>query len=114
MLQHRGQDFAREKTVLVGIDADAELAGVRRRLQHALTGRARGGVDDVGAAIDLRLGEFAALDRVVPGRGRRAGHVGEHFVLAVGRVFDALRVAAFEFRDQRNVHAADEADLAGL
>ena len=104
----------REKAILVRIDADAELAGVGRRLQHALPGRAGGGVDDVGAAVDLRLGEFAALDRIVPGRGRRAGHVGEHFVLAVGSVFDALRISALEFRDQRDVHAADEADLAGL
>ena len=113
-LQHRGQDLAGEEAVLVGVDADAELAGVGGGLQHALAGRAGGRVDDVGAAIDLRLGEFAALDRVVPGRRRRAGHVGDHLVLAVGGVFDALRVAALEGRDQRNVHAADEADLAGL
>ena len=45
--------------------------------------------------------------------GVGAGHVGEHFVLGVD-VFDALRIAAAEGGDQRNVHAADEADLAGL
>ena len=55
------------QAVLVGIDADAELAGVGGRLQHADAGAAGRVVDDVGAAVDLALGELAALDRVVPG-----------------------------------------------
>jgi hypothetical protein len=70
-------------------------------------------IDHVGALIDLVLGELATANRVVPGSARGAGHVLEHFRLGVGRA-RALLVAAFELADQRNVHAADEADLAGL
>ena len=57
--------------VLVGVDADAELAGVGGRLQHADAGGAGGGVDHVGALVDLRLGEFAAR----PGSFQAAGVV---------------------------------------
>ena len=89
------------------------LARVGRGLEHALAGRARRRVDDVRPAVDLRLGELAAFDRVVPGGGRGAGHVGDDFVAAL-RILDALGIAAFEGRDQRNIHAADETDLAGL
>ena len=78
-LQHRGQHLARMQPVLVGIDADAELAGIRRRLQHADAGAAGRVIDDVGAAIELRLGELAALHRIVPGGARGAGHVLEDF-----------------------------------
>ncbi len=43
-LQHRGQHLAGLQAVLVGVDADAELAGISRRLQHADAGAAgRGG-----------------------------------------------------------------------
>ena len=70
-------------------------------------------IDDVRAAIDLRFCEFAPLHRIGPGRARRAGHVLQHLGLRVG-VFHALHVAAGKLVDQRNVHAADETDLAGL
>ena len=99
--------------VLVGIDADAELAGVRRGLQHADAGAAGGVIDDVGAAIELRFGELAALHRIVPGGAGRAGHVLEHLGVRLHRL-DAADIAAGELADERNVHAADEADLAGL
>ena len=111
-LEHRGQHLARLQAVLVGIDADAELAGIGRRLQHADAGAAGRGVDDVRALVDLRLGDFAALGRVVPGRRRVAGHVLDHLGRA-GRL-GAADIAAAELADQRNVHAADEADLLGL
>src|SRR3546814_5435583 len=59
------------------------------------------------------LGELRAARRVVPGRWRRAGHVLHHFDVAAD-VLGALLVAAGELADQRDVHAADEADLAAL
>src|SRR3546814_9331698 len=55
----------------------------------------------------------SALGRVVPGGRRGAGHVLEHLGVGAG-VLHALHVAAGEAADQRDVHAADEADLAGL
>ena len=113
VLQHGREDVAGEQAVLVGIDADAELARVRRRLEHAVPGSAGGVVDHVGAAVDLGLRELPALHRVVPGVGRGAGHVLQHLDLRVG-VFRPLDVAAAEAVDQRDVHAAHEAELAGL
>ena len=112
-LDHGGQDLAGMHAVLVRVDADAELAGVSRRAQHADARAAGRVVDHVGAAVDLALGEFAALHRIVPGRARGAGHVLEHLGVLLG-VFHALDVAAGELADERDVHAAHEADLAGL
>ncbi len=112
-LDHRGEDRAGMQVVLVAVDADRELAAVLRRLQHAQARGARRRIDDIGAAIELAARQLAALGRIVPGRRRRAGHVLEDLDLRVG-VFGALFVAEREFADQRNVHAADEADLAGL
>ena len=39
---------------------------------------------------------------------------GNHFGLAAGIIFDSLRIAALERRDEWHVHAADETDLTGL
>ncbi len=82
-------------------------------LQDADAGRAGRGIDDVDAAIELALGELGAAARIVPGGGRGAGHVGDQLGLGIG-VLDALLEAALEAADQRDVHAADEADLAAL
>src|SRR5690606_30391729 len=107
-LDHRCQDMARLQAVLVGIDADAELAGVGRRLEHADAGAAGRVVDDVRALVDLRAGDLAAAGRVVPRRRRVAGIVADD-PDAFLRLDRALHVAAFELADQRNLHAADEA-----
>src|SRR5271165_5926303 len=73
VLERRGEDLAWEHVILVGVDANRQLSGISGRFEHALSGRTRRSVDDVGAAVDLGLSEFAALDRVVPGGRRRAG-----------------------------------------
>ena len=112
-LEHRGQHAAGVQVVLVAVDADRQLALVGRRLQHAEAGGAGGGVDHVGALAELADRELAAARRVVPGRGRGAGVVHDHLGIRV-HVLDALLVAEGEVADQRDVHAADEADLAGL
>src|SRR6202522_1692121 len=75
MFEHRGQNLAREKIVLIGVDADAEFAGVRGSFQHALSRCARRRIDNVRAAIDLRLREFSALHRVVPGMKVCSRHI---------------------------------------
>src|SRR5436305_1778993 len=67
----------------------------------------------LAAAVELALGELGASARIVPGGRRRAGHIGDQLGVRVG-VFDALLVAALEAADQRDVHAAHEAHLAGL
>ncbi len=85
-LQHRGEHAAGMEVVLVAVDADRVFAAVRRRLQHAEPGAACRGVDDVGAPVELALGEFRALGRIVPGRGRGAGHVDEHLGVGVRRI----------------------------
>jgi hypothetical protein len=112
-LEHGGQDRARVEVVLVRIDADRLDARVRRRLEHAEAGAAGCREDDVGALADLGAGELAPLHRVVPGGGRGAGHVGDDGRVGVHGL-DALRVAAGELADQRDVHAAHEAHGARL
>src|SRR4249919_1299022 len=54
-LQHRSQHGAGMEMVLVGIDADAELAAILGGLQHADAGRAGGGIDNIDAAVELAL-----------------------------------------------------------
>ena len=112
-LQHGGQDLAGVEVVLVGVDADRQRAAVGRGLQHAEARGAGCGVDHVRTLGHLALGDFAALDGVVPGSTRVARHVLEDGGVGLGGL-DALGIAAGELADQRNVHAADEADLAGL
>src|SRR3981189_567819 len=112
-LQHRGQHRAGMQVVLVGIDADAELAAIFGGLKNADAGRAGGGIDDVDAAIELALGKLGAAARIVPRGGRGTGHVADQLGLRVG-VLDALLEAALELPHQRDVHAAHKADLAGL
>src|SRR2546422_1170377 len=112
-LDHRGQDRAGMDVVLVRVDADGEPTLVLGGLEDAEPGRARGGVDDVGAPIELAPGQLATTRRIVPGRRCRSRHVLEDLDLRV----DVLRpffIAEGESPDQRDVHAADEADLAGL
>ena len=99
--------------VLVRVDADGEPALVLRGLQHAEPGGARRRVDDVGAAIELAPRQLAAARGIVPGRGRRAGHVLEDLDLRID-VPGAFFVAERESANQWDVHAADEPDLAGL
>src|SRR4029079_16605345 len=88
-LQHGGQHMTRMQAVLIGIDTDAELAGIRRRLQHPDAGATGSVIDDVGAAIELRFREFAALDGIVPGRTGRAGHVLEDLVILFRSLYTA-------------------------
>src|SRR5258705_5589932 len=112
-LDHRGQDRARMDVVLVRGGPDRQSSLVLGGLEHAEPGGAGRGKDDVGAPIELAPRELAPARRVVPGGRRRAGHVLEDFDLRVD-VLRAFFVAEREAADQRDVHAADEADLAGL
>ena len=66
------------QVVLVAVHTDRVVAAVGSGLQHTEAGAAGSGVDHVGAAIELALGEFRALGGIVPGGGRGAGHVDEH------------------------------------
>ena len=99
--------------VLVGVNADRQCASVSRGLQHAEARSARRRIDDIGALGHLALGDFATLYRIVPGGTGVAGHVLEDDGVGTCRLY-TLHIAAGEFVDQRNVHAAHEADLAGL
>src|SRR5690606_11332641 len=101
------------QVVLVGIDADREFLVVGGSLEHADTGRTGCRVNHVRALIDLVFGKLAAAHRVVPGSAGGAGHVLEDFDLVVGSL-GALSVTTSELAEQRNVHAADKPDLAGL
>src|SRR5262245_61513817 len=112
-LDHRGEDRAGVDVVLVRVHADRELALVLRGLEHAEAGGARGGVDHVGAAVELAPRQLAAAGGVAPGGGRGPGHV----LVDLDRLVDVVRallVSERELPDQRDVHAADEADLPGL
>src|SRR4029450_1902994 len=99
--------------VLLGLEADRTLAVVLGCLIDAGAGAAGRREHDIDAAIELAFGELAAAARIVPRRRRGAGHVGQHFDVGIGGL-GALGVAALETADQRDVHAADEADLARL
>ncbi len=99
--------------VLVRIDADAELARIRRGAQHADAGAAGRMIDHVRALLDLRAGELAAANGVVPGRACGARHVDDHLGVRRDGLY-ALGVAAGEAADERDVHAADEADRVTL
>src|SRR6185295_11403790 len=112
-LDHRGQHGAGLNVVLVGVDPDRELPLVLGRLEHAEPGGSGGGVDDVGAAVELAPGQLAAPRRVVPRGRRRARHVLEDLDLRIDEP-GALLVAESELADQRDVHAPDEPDLARL
>src|SRR5471032_1745517 len=59
-LDHRGQHGAGMEMVLVGVDADRELAAILGGLQHAHAGAAGGGIDHIDAAVELALGELGA------------------------------------------------------
>src|SRR5215471_11359659 len=82
-LQHRRQHRARVQVVLVGIDADGQLAAILGSLQHTGAGVPGGGIDDIDAAIELALGKLRTSARVVPGGGRGAGHVGDQLGLGI-------------------------------
>ncbi|MNL26346.1 hypothetical protein D3C87_1478660 [compost metagenome] len=61
--------------ILVRIDADRELLVVGSGLHDAQTRCTGCRVNDVGALVDLVLGELACANRVVPGSAGRADHV---------------------------------------
>ena len=113
ILDHGGQHGARLQVVLVGIHADGQLAFILGSLIDTDTGTAGGGIDNVGALGELGLGEFRTLGRVGEGGRGGAGHVLVDVDLRID-VLGALLIAALELADQRDVHAAHEADLAGL
>ncbi|EEF22837.1 conserved hypothetical protein, partial [Ricinus communis] len=112
-LDHRGQDRAGVQAVLVGVDADGQLAFFLGGLQRAQAGTAGHGKHHVHAAVKLRACQLATLGRVVPRVGGGADHVGHDFHFRADGL-GALRVAAGEGADQRDVDAADEAQLLGL
>ena len=112
-LDHGGQHGARLQVVLVGIHTDGQLAFVLGSLIDTDPGATGGGIDHIGALGELGLGQFCTLGRVGEGCRGGAGHVLIDVDLRID-VLGALLIAALELADQRDVHAAHEADLAGL
>src|SRR5665647_2735255 len=109
VLQHRGQDEALVELVLVRVDADRVPTGVLGSLEHACASATSDLVDDVSLVLLVhRLGDRVALVGV--------GEVADVADLDLdGRVdgLDALLEAHDEVVDDRDVHAADEADDLG-
>ena len=111
----RGRDDAgldaRQRLVLVGVDADGEDAvRLARRLEGAVAGQTAGAEDDVSAAVDHLLGRVAALGRIDE-RGR-VDEVGLDVRVDRLRAVDVTLDEAFHRRDDDE--AADDADVAGL
>ena len=78
------------QAVLVAVHADAELAGISRCLKNTDAGAAGRVIDNVSAAVELRLGQLTTLDRVVPGRAGGAGHVFEDFGVGLAAMTPCL------------------------
>ena len=111
---HGGGEYAAGvDIILVAVAADAEPALVFGGLHHADAGGAGRMKDDVGAAPELAPGEFGALGGVAPRRRGGAGHVFKHLDARM-HVLGAGAVAQRELADERNVHAANKSDPAGL
>src|SRR3954470_2443897 len=119
-LEHRGHDHGLQRRVvdglvLVGVDADRPAAGRRRRPEDARTRTARRVVDDVGTRVEHARGQDLGTRGVV----EPAEVTGRGDVLAVDLDVGLDRLGAgfvtrLELLDERGLHAADEADLAGL
>src|SRR5258706_3389419 len=103
MLDHRGQHGAGMQVVLIGIDADRQLAVIGSRLIDAGAGTASRRENHIDAAIELALRQLAATAGIVPGRRRRARHGRLYVGLRIG-IFGALLITAGKFADQRNIH----------
>ena len=101
------------QVILVAVAADAEPAGILRRLHDAEPGGAGGVENHIGPAAELAFRELGALRRIAPRGGRGARHVLENLRCRIDEMH-ALDVTERELADERDVHAADEADLAGL
>ena len=99
--------------VLIGIDADAQLARGARRFEYAESGGARGVEDHVHALVVHGQRHLLAASRIAKRFGGHAGVVHDH--VAVGAdVLHTGPVAGFELVNERDVHAAHEADLLGF
>src|SRR5829696_157156 len=101
-LDHRGQYGGWGGGVLVGVDADRVAVLRLGGLDHARAGAAGHVVDDVGAAIEHRVGDLLALARVA----EIVGVGGEDLHLRVG-VARALDVAHEELVYAGRLRAAD-------
>src|SRR5947209_4823375 len=112
-LDHAGEDEAGLDPVLIGVDADDVLLVLLGGVEDAQSRVAGGGEDDVRPLADLGHGQLLALARVVPRRLGDADVVLDHHDLRIGRA-GPLLVADLELVDEGDVHAADEADDAGL
>src|SRR5690606_7784259 len=100
-----GEHVPRSQVALIVIGADGGDAGLLRGLKGAQARVPRGARADVHALGNLGPGQLLAPGRVVPG-----AHVG---VAHVGRRVDVFRagdVARNVGVDERNVHAAHDAD----
>src|SRR5579863_9602315 len=73
LLGDRGEHEPRRVLELVRIHADGQCLFFARGLEDAQTGRAGGGVDDVGALFVLAQGQFFSLGRVLEGVGSNPG-----------------------------------------
>src|SRR5436309_2135845 len=120
-LDHARQNVAGLDAVLVRVNADDEVSGATvgafalllDGVERAEAGVARGGEDNVRALAYLREREFLALARIVPGSVRHADVVDDDACVGVDRL-RALLVADGEAVYESDVHAADEAERAGL
>ncbi len=109
MLQHAGDDGFRVQVVLIGVHAHPIHVALVGRGQRAQARGAGGGVDDVGARVDLLQAGDLALALVRERSGVGAEHA-DRGVVGLG----AGLVAGQEGLDQRHVEAADEADGVAL
>src|SRR5882724_1684274 len=72
-----------------------------------------GSENHVSAFVNLGQGDLFSLTGIVPGRVGDADVVLNHLDVWVS-CFRPLLVSAFESMNQADVHAADEAELAGF
>ena len=101
------------QVVLVAVNADGKHLVVGSGLQNAHACAASGRVNHVCALGFLRQCQLGALHRIVPSGRCCACHVGKNCHISILR-FRTLCVATSKVADQRDVHAADEADSACL
>ena len=112
-LDHAGEHVPGLDPVLVGVDADDELVVLLGGVENPQTRVAGGGEDHVRPLADLGHRQLLALARVVPRRLGDADVVLDDPDLRVDGA-RSLLIAGGEPVDEGDVHAADEAEDAGL
>ncbi len=113
LLHGGGQNVLGREAGLVLIDADDQLAGFLSGLDDAVASAA-GGVEDDVAAVGVHLGSGGLALGGVAEALEVLDVDGDVLALGLVGVLDAGLIAPLELVDDDGLHAADEADLAGL